>query len=517
MSEDPDSKSELAREARGGGEARRALPDEGRREGLPYNDAADAADLQRMGYMQELLRDMGGFSNFAISFSVISILTGIPQFFGYGLKFGGPSQMVGGWWLVSIFTMTVAMAMAELASAYPTSGALYHWSTFLGGRSLGWFTACLNAVGQFAVLAGIDYGLSVFIVGATGLPNERYVLIPLYAALLFSHALLNHIGIHVVSLLNNFSAWYHIGVVALILGALALSGFVQPVSFLAVRHAGDGYSVGYSFVVGLLLSQWTLSGYDASANVSEETHNPRKTTPWGIFLAVAISVVFGSLLLAAVTLSVPDLEQAVTWGDSAWSEILKARLGVRLGSLLTLLSGGAMWMCGLAAMTSASRMIYAFARDGGLPWSKGLATISPKHRTPSNAIWTLAVLAMGLVISVSLYSAVVSVATLGLYCSYGLPIAARLFARAKGRDRVRGPWQLGGFSTINAAIALGWIFFIVVVFVLPPNDAAGRALGGVFVFLVVVWLLVARRRFKGPKLEFAQAEFAQRDAEKVLS
>ncbi len=467
--------------------------------------ADDADDLRRMGYMQELLRDMGGFSNFAISFSVISILTGIPQFFGYGLKFGGPLQMVGGWWLVSIFTMTVAMAMAELASAYPTSGALYHWSTILGGRALGWFTACLNAVGQFAVLAGIDYGLSVFIVNATGLPNQRSILIPLYAAFLFSHALLNHIGIHVVSLLNNFSAWYHIGVVALILAALAITGFVQPVSFLATTHAGDGYSIGYSFVVGFLMSQWTLSGYDASANVSEETQNPRKTAPWGIFLAVVISIVFGSMLLTAVTLSVPDLEQAVAWGDGAWSEVLKARLGTRFGSFLTLLSGGAMWMCGLAAMTSASRMIYAFSRDGGLLWSKGLATISPTHRTPSNAIWALAVLAMGLVASVSLYSAVVSVATLGLYCSYALPIFARLLARARGRDAVRGPWHLGAFSTINAAIALCWICFIVVVFVLPPNAAAGQALGGVFVFLVLVWFFVARQRFVGPKIEIVES------------
>lgn len=470
---------------------------------LPDQTDADAADLKRMGYVQELLRDMGGFSSFAISFSVISILTGIPQFFGYGLKYGGPLQMTAGWWMVSLFTMTVAMAMAELASAYPTSGALYHWATFLGGKRLGWFTACFNTVGQFAVLAGIDYGLSMFIVSATGLPNRPLVLIPLYGALLFSHALLNHIGIHVVSLLNNFSAWYHIGVVALILAALAISGFVQPMSFLTTSHVATGFSPAYGFLIGLLMSQWTLSGYDASANVSEETRDPRKTAPWGIFLAVAISVVFGSLLLCAMTLSVPNLEQAIAFGDSgAFSEVLKLRLGVTFGSVITLLCGGAMWMCGLASMTSASRMVYAFSRDGGLPWSKTWALISTKHRTPSNAIWALAALAMLLVVSVDLYSAVVSVATLGLYTSYGLPIAARLYSRARGRDKVRGPWHLGGFSTINAAIALGWIAFILAVFVLPPNESAGRALGGVFLFLVITWALVGRKRFVGPKLEF---------------
>src|SRR5438445_9533626 len=102
----------------------------------------DAKDLERLGYVQELLRDMGGFSNFAISFSIISILTGAIQLYGYGLNHGGPLQITMGWLLVSFFTILVSLSMAELASSYPTSGALYHWSSFLGGRAWGWFTAC---------------------------------------------------------------------------------------------------------------------------------------------------------------------------------------------------------------------------------------------------------------------------------------------------------------------------------------------------------------------------------------
>src|SRR6185312_801316 len=109
----------------------------------------DAADLASMGYAQELFRQMGGFSNFAISFSIISILTGAIQLYGYGLQHGGPLVLTLGWWVVSFFTMAVALSMAELASAYPTAGALYHWASFLGGRELGWFTACFNTIGQF--------------------------------------------------------------------------------------------------------------------------------------------------------------------------------------------------------------------------------------------------------------------------------------------------------------------------------------------------------------------------------
>jgi len=123
----------------------------------------DAEQLQKLGYAQQLLRDMGGFANFALSFSIISVLTGAVTLYGHGLKFGGPIQMFLGWPLVTLFTLAIAASLAELASAYPTAGALYHWSALLGGRGAGFFTAWLNTIGQFAITAGIDYGLAEFL------------------------------------------------------------------------------------------------------------------------------------------------------------------------------------------------------------------------------------------------------------------------------------------------------------------------------------------------------------------
>jgi amino acid transporter len=461
---------------------------------------ADAADLKKLGYAQELLREMGGFSTFAISFSVISIVTGAIQLYGYGLQHGGPFQLSVGWLFVSLFTMFVALSMAELASAYPTAGALYHWSSFLGGRALGWFTACFNTVGQFAILAGIDYGLAQLMVGLFNWPATPGTVSALYAALLFSHAILNHFGIRIVSWLNDFSAWYHIGVVALIVGLLAAKGFPQPVQFLLTKHNTDGFPFRYSFLIGLLLAQWTLTGYDASAHVTEETINPRKNAPWGIFLAVVVSVIVGFVMLSVVTLSIPDLKQADGFGDNAFTEILKLRLGTGTGTLVGGLALGAMWLCGLATMTSASRMVYAFARDGGLPFWKIWSRVSKKHKTPSPAIWALACVALVLAFSVKLYSAVVSIATIALYISYGLPIVARLYARARGKDQTIGPWNLGKFSVIVAVIAILWILFISTVFVLPPNEQAGSVICGAFFLMLVLWFSLARKRFKGPKI-----------------
>lgn len=461
----------------------------------------DARDLQKMGYAQELLRDMGGFSNFAMSFSVISILTGATQLYGYGLQHGGPLQMSAGWLLVSLFTMGVACSMAELASSYPTAGALYHWSSILGGRALGWFTACFNTMGQFAILAGIDYGLATFIVGLLALKPGATV--PVYALLLFSHAALNHIGIRVVSWLNDFSAWYHMAVVCFILIVLGMKGFAQPVRFLFTFNHSDAFSPRYSFIVGLLLAQWTLSGYDASAHVTEETVDPRRNAPWGIFIAVVVSIVFGFLMLSAITLSIPDLAQATAMGDDALTGIMKLRLGPALGAGVVWLVCGAMWLCGLAAMTSASRMVYAFSRDGGLPGHALWAKVGA-YRTPANAIWGLFASAMLIALSVTAYSAVLSIATISLYISYGLPIAARLWARLRGNGGEVGPWNLGRFSTPVAAVSVVWIAVMTALFVLPPNDQAGRVMGGLLVVLLAIWFGWSRAHFSGPKFSLTK-------------
>src|SRR5260221_5495760 len=132
----------------------------------------DQRDLSHFGYAQELFRAMGGFSNFAISFSVISILTGAVTLYGYGLAKGGPREMALGWPIVAFFSLCVAAAMGELASSYPTSGGMYHWSAALGGPAWGWFTAWFNIIGLIAALAGIDYGCAKFALPLLGFPQN---------------------------------------------------------------------------------------------------------------------------------------------------------------------------------------------------------------------------------------------------------------------------------------------------------------------------------------------------------
>src|SRR5207237_4695071 len=163
----------------------------------------DERELSTFGYAQELFRTMGGFSNFALSFSIISILTGAVTLYQHGLLMGGPAEMAFGWPLVAAFTMAVALSMAELASSVPTSGAMYHWASRLGGTACGWFTAWFNIVGQLAAIAGIDYGAAIFVTPLVGLAVTTTNILIVYACILLSHAFIHHVGIKLVVRLND--------------------------------------------------------------------------------------------------------------------------------------------------------------------------------------------------------------------------------------------------------------------------------------------------------------------------
>lgn len=459
----------------------------------------DAAQLQRLGYAQQLLRGMGGFSNFAVSFSIISILTGAVTLYGHGLKFGGPFVMGVGWPLVAVMTLAVAASLAQLASSFPTAGALYHWSAMLGGPRVGFFTAWLNTIGQFAITAGIDYGLAEFLADMLGLPRERGAVLPLYAAILLSHAVLNHVGVRVVAWLNDFSAWYHVAGVAVLIGALVALAPKQDAAFLLTRFSSETPLYAYGFLIGLLQAQWTFTGYDASAHVSEETRDPTRNAPWGIFLSVAVSAVVGYVLLGAVTLAIQDLPTAAA-APNPFLYVLTHALGPSVGGALVWVAIGAMWFCGLSSVTSNSRMLFAFARDNGLPGSRWLASVSPRFRSPAVAVWVSVAAALVVALWAEAYAAMVALSTLALYASYALPIWVGWRARRAGTWSHRGPWDLGAASAWINWVALGWCAVIMVLFVLPPNQLAGYTFAGALVLLGLYWGLHQRHTFTGPKV-----------------
>jgi amino acid transporter len=475
-----------------------------------FDDGDDARALSRLGYTQELLRAMGGFSSFALSFSIISILTGILTTYGTALSAGGPFGLGFGWPLVSVGTLFVACAMAELASAFPTAGALYHWAALLGGPGWGWFTAMMNLVGQTAIVAAIDLGCARALAATLGLSDASHV--PLFAAVLASHVLLNIVSVRLVAYLNDLSASVHIVGVVVIAAALLVYGRSQPASFLfetGFTTRDDG-RYAFGFLNALILGMYTFTGYDASAHVSEETHDPARRAPWGIVSAVLVSAVFGYVLLAAVTLAIRDLPAAVASADTAHA-VVRGALGDAGGNAAMALANAAMWFCGLSSVTSFSRTVYAFARDGGLPMSTALRRVSPAFRTPHLAIVASGLASLLLVLSTWLvnpdvFEVVVALATTGLYVSYALPVALGLCARLRGVYRHRGPWHLGPFGVPVAIVALVWSLFVLAVGALPPNHVAGAALVLAMASLAGVYAIFVRGRFRGPAIDLRTFE-----------
>ena len=475
----------------------------------------DTATLQHFGYAQQLLRDMGGFSNFAISFSTISILTGGLTLYGTGLMAGGPVVMGIGWPLVTLFVLLIAASMGELASAIPTSGALYHWASLLGGVGWGWITAWFNLIGLVATVAAIDYGCAQFLVQLLPVPDTPWTELGAFAVVMLSHAVFNHIGIRVVARLNDFSAIYHILGAAVLIGALAFFAPKQPVSYLFTRTFTTFTKIPYwfAFLGGLLQAQWTYTGYDGSAHISEETKDARVRAPWGIFLSVMVSGIFGYVMLAFVTLAIQNLDKSAA-ASNPFIDILKTALGERSGNIVLATVTLAMWFCGLSCVTSTSRMIFAFSRDGGLPGSKLWGAISDRFRTPAAAVWLASIAAFLLPCVVyslvllrpnsltfaALYPAVTGIGTVGLYLSYGIPLLLKLIATRQGRWQryADAPWSLGKWSNVINIISVLWIAFISVLFVLPPNQLTGYIFGSLLLALIVLYFTTAQGKFKGP-------------------
>jgi amino acid transporter len=474
-------------------------------------DAGDAGQLGRLGYAQELLRRMGGFSSFAVSFSIISVLTGCITAYADAIGPGGPAALGLGWPLVSAGTIVVALAMAELASAFPTAGALYHWSALLGGAGLGWLTAATNLIGQVAIVAAIDFGCASELAATLGLPGRRAPFF-LLAAILASHALANAFSVRLVAWLIVFSATVHILGVVIVVGALLVFGRAQPVSFLA--HTGfttraDG-SLTLGFANGLVLSMFTFTGYDASAHLAEETHDPARRTPWGILTSVGVSAVAGYLLLAGITLAIHDLP-AVANDRHAALTVMRGALGEGFGRLAMGLAIAAMWFCGLSSVTSASRTMYAFSRDGGLPFSSLVARVNARTRTPTVAIGVATVGPLLLVLATapfsdSLFDAMAKMATMSLYVSYAAPILLGALARHRGAWRVMGPFNVGRLGTVVAWVAVSWSAVVLVVCSLPPNQLPAAMLAGALVLLVIVYLAFVRKSFEGPRVKLATLE-----------
>ena len=498
----------------------------------------DERHLAQLGYSQELSRSWSGFSNFAISFSIISILAGCFTSFGLGWNNGGPAAIAWGWPILAGFIMLIGFCMSELVSAYPTSGGIYWWAAKLGGPKAGYYTGWLNLIGLIAILASVAYGSATFLDLTLGTLSESWLagyslnrVFVMFLVILMLVAVINIFSSHLLAVINNISVWWHVAGAATVIGILFLvperHASFSDVFAKTINNSGmfGGATSGWGFLllvlpISAILTQYTITGYDASAHLSEETKSAANAAAKGIWRSIFYSAIGGWILLLAFLFAVQDSD-AVSAAGGAVASIFNQALSSKWAAAVLFISTAGQLFCTTACQTSASRMLFAFSRDRAVPGHQLWSKVSSR-RVPANAVIVTAVIAAlitlpalvpvdinGAPVPIAFF-AVVSIGVVGLYLAFAVPIYYRWKA---GDSFPVGSWNLGSRYKWMAPLALAEIIITSIVAMFPtslggvPWDPGFEwrfvnytpiVVFGVLFMLFLYWHLSVKKWFTGP-------------------
>jgi amino acid transporter len=509
----------------------------------------DEKHLARLGYRQDLNRSWSGFSNFAISFSIISILAGCFTNFGAGFNNGGPISISWSWPILGVFILIIGFTMSELVSAYPTSGGIYWWASKLGGPAAGFFTGWLNLIGLVAVTAGVSYGCATFIDLTISTYSDSFAadyslrrVFIIFVIVLALVSILNIFSGHLMAIMNNMSVWWHVvGAAAIVVILILVPDQHQSFSYVFTeRFNNSGYADGsttnlaFWFAIvpfGFLLTQYTITGFDACAHLSEETSSASMAAAKGLWRSIFYSVLGGYILLLCVVFAIPNAADGspdnAGVGGGGVAYIFVNSLGSNWATFVLFISAAAQFFCATSCMTSASRMTFAFSRDGAIPGSEILKRLTAA-RVPANAVWFVAIAAAvvtlpalievnigtpeePLIIPVAFY-AVTSIAVIGLYLAFAIPI----WLRWRHGDAFEvGAWNNGSKYKWMNLVAVAEIV-IVTLYLMMPSLPGGNPFSdtdfewkfvnyapivtlGTLLLLTIWWSASAKNWFTGPK------------------
>ncbi|HET6626696.1 MAG TPA: amino acid permease [Nocardioidaceae bacterium] len=509
--------------------------------------SADEQRLAELGYKQELNRSWSGFSNFAISFSIISILAGCFTNFGAGWNNGGPISISWSWPILSAFILLIGFTMSELVSAFPTSGGIYWWASKLGGPMAGFYTGWLNLIGLIAVTAGVSYGCATFIDLTISTYSESFAgdysltrVFVIFLVVLVGASLLNIFSSHLMAIMNNVSVWWHVaGASVIVLILLVVPDQHQSFAYVFTERFNnsgfaDGDTSGFPYWLaivpfGFLLTQYTITGFDACAHLSEETSSASMAAAKGIWRSIFYSALGGYILLLCVVFAVPNAADGspdnAGVGGGGVAYIFVNSLGTNWATAVLFISASAQFFCATSCLTSASRMTFAFSRDRAIPGSGLWSALSAK-RVPANAVLGVAAAAAivtvpalfevnigtaaePLIVPVAFY-AVTSIAVIGLYLSFAIPIYLRW---RRGAEFEVGAWNNGAKYKWMNPIAVAEIVIVSIYLMMPfvPGavpfsdefewkfvNYAPIVTVGALLLLTVWWFSSAQHWFKGP-------------------
>ncbi|KAA8546444.1 hypothetical protein F0562_002817 [Nyssa sinensis] len=493
--------------------------------------------LNELGYKQELRREMTFFKTLAITFSSMAVFTGTPLY-GPSLHYAGPASLIWGWVVVTFFTWFVGIAMAEICSSFPTTGSLYFWAAHLAGPRWGpfasWCCAWLETIGLISGIGAQAYSgsqaLQIIILLSTGTNKDggyfapRSVFLVMYICYIIIWAILNSFALKVIAYLNIVSLWWQVigGLVVIIMLPLVAQS-TQPASYVFTHFEMSPEATGisskpYAVIMSVLLSNYCLYGYDTAAHLTEETKGADRTGPIAILSSIGIISVFGWAYNLALTFSIQDPSSLYDVNNETAGALVPAqiiydafhgRFHNSTGAIVFLcIIWGSFFFCGLSVTTSAARVVYALSRDKGIPFSPIWRKIHPKHKVPVNAVWLCAAISIILGLPILklnvIFSAIISISTIGWVGGYAVPIFARMVMAEENFKP--GPFYLGRARRPVCLVAFLWICYTCSAFLLPTLypiawdtfNYAPVALGVALTSIMLWWVLDARKWFKGP-------------------
>ena len=448
--------------------------------------ARDEADLEKFGYKQELKRDLGTFSSFAVAFSYISPSTGIFTLFFLGMSALG-AWLFWTWPLVALMQLIVALNFAELSSHFPVAGSVYQWTKYLANRGYAWIT------GWFYLFAGI---LTVASVCATlpiallpmlnnafgwhlntdlGSADQRIAAIVTLVLI----TVLNIYGVKVVAIVNNTGVFFEV------------LGMVVFALFLAIVHNNQGVGVIFDgtktgnifqfpapftlsfFLVGMFMSLYVIYGFDTASTLAEETRNPREGAPKAVIASVIGSFIIGAIFLWGVLIAVPDMGEAVASFATGPQQVIESVMSKFGATLYLFVVVAAIFVCCMSILTSTIRLAFGMARDDQLPFSKTMAKVNPRLHTPVATCIIIGLLAAVPFIQFAGAAVIAVGATASIYFSYLLGNLAFMRARMKGWPRTKAPFSLGGWGKVVNVVAILWGAAMLLNFLTPsPVESA---------------------------------------------
>lgn len=480
----------------------------------------DDAQLNAIGYKQELKRSFSSFETFGLAFSIIGLLPSIASTLVYGLT-AGPSGLVWGWFSCSIFVLMIGIALGELSSAIPTTGGLYYWTYHYAPerykRLFSFLIAYANTLGNIGGVCSINYGCAVMISAAVNIAQgsgenafeatsgELYAI---FLAITVTHGFINTLAAQINARLQTVFVIANLLVILVTFIALPItSPYRNDASFVFnnVQNYG-GWQVGFTFLLSWLCPAWTIGGYDSAIHISEEASNAATAVPYAIVGACGIAGFLGWLLTIVIAYCAnPDYEVLLSSAQPMGTIYLEAfgtRAMLGIWSCIILIQ----FSMGSSILLSSSRQIWAGSRDNALPLSRHLRVVGAK-RVPVRAVWAAvflsALLGLLTVINESASAALFTLSAIGCYLAYGLPVICRLTSD----NFVPGPFYLGKFSKPVSWTAVGFMTLLTVVFMFPtagPNpDAeemnyASVIYGATVLGPIVYYYTFAHKWFKGP-------------------